>query len=123
MLFFICLLFLFSRTASSLRPHITLDSLLCFKKSINEATGNALGHARTPSRMESVLLLDAVSFEIVLRTLHHKNHSNGCLSCILAFGHINKIFLEKTSQLRLCLFPGKYFPGNYFLNFPVFICH
>jgi hypothetical protein len=23
----------------------------------------------------------------------------------------------------LCLFPGKWFPGNHFPNFPVFVCH
>jgi hypothetical protein len=25
--------------------------------------------------------------------------------------------------LRLCLFPGKWFPENHFPNFPVFVCH
>jgi len=27
------------------------------------------------------------------------------------------------NMLRLCLFPGIHFPGNYFPNFYVFVCH
>jgi hypothetical protein len=26
-------------------------------------------------------------------------------------------------SLWLCLFSGKWFPGNHFPNFPVFVCH
>ena len=32
-------------------------------------------------------------------------------------------FLEKCFPFWLCLFSGKWFPGNHFLNFPVFVCH
>ena len=28
----------------------------------------------------------------------------------------------KAISIRLCLFPGIHFPGNHFLNFPVFVC-
>jgi len=30
---------------------------------------------------------------------------------------------RKVFSLWLCLFSGKWFPGNHFPNFPVFVCH
>jgi hypothetical protein len=30
---------------------------------------------------------------------------------------------RKVFFLWLCLFSGKWFPGNHFPNFPVFVCH
>jgi hypothetical protein len=30
---------------------------------------------------------------------------------------------RKMFSLWLCLFSGKWFPGNHFPNFPVFVCH
>jgi len=32
-------------------------------------------------------------------------------------------FPEKCFPFWLCLFSGKWFPGNHFPNFPVFVCH
>ena len=32
-------------------------------------------------------------------------------------------FPEKYFSFWLCLFSGKWFPGNHFPNFPVFVCH
>ena len=32
-------------------------------------------------------------------------------------------FPGKCFPFWLCLFSGKWFPGNHFLNFPVFVCH
>jgi hypothetical protein len=59
--------------------------------------------------MESVLLLKAVYFEIVLRALQHKSHVHGLsptASCILALG-INKDFLKKDKPTKRALVLSK----------------
>jgi len=33
------------------------------------------------------------------------------------------LVFRKVFFLWLCLFSGKWFPGNHFPNFPVFVCH
>jgi hypothetical protein len=67
-------------------------------------------------------LQEKKSLRIILKKTK-KIHSLSII--IIIYEKINsEIFhVENTQAYRPCLFPGKWFPGNHFPNFPVFVCH
>jgi len=54
--------------------------------------------------------------QLIIFSFHEKFISHWCMTC-------PTISMEFLYFLRVCLFPGKWFPENHFPNFSIFVCH